>query len=182
MDQPGSRNSMKTPARSDPDWPPIIDSRKVGPIIRVRDTVLTVIAWIILVALLWEFCYLLWDYFSYPVFQLSRNTLSRLARVCGSDRRLRVAQSLVGSVADILGIFATQGITPHARSATCTTPSGERPRRRFWNSTGNGRVMAANSSRGGSIRRLESAGKCHSQNSGSREPRFRRKIEAQGTG
>ena len=63
---------MKTPARSDPDWPPIIDSRKVGPIIRVRDTVLTVIAWIILVALLWEFCYLLWDYFSYPVFQLSR--------------------------------------------------------------------------------------------------------------
>jgi poly-beta-1,6-N-acetyl-D-glucosamine biosynthesis protein PgaD len=63
---------MKTPPRSDPGWPPIIDSRKVGPIIRVRDTVLTVIAWIILVALLWEFCYLLWDYFSYPVFQLSR--------------------------------------------------------------------------------------------------------------
>jgi poly-beta-1,6-N-acetyl-D-glucosamine biosynthesis protein PgaD len=63
---------MKTPAPSDPDWPPIIDSRKLGPIIRVRDTMLTVIAWIFLVLLLWELCVLLWDYFSYPIFELSR--------------------------------------------------------------------------------------------------------------
>jgi hypothetical protein len=61
---------MRTPAPSDPDWPPIIDSRKVGPIIRVRDTVLTVIAWIFLVVLLWEFCVVLWDYFS--DFELSK--------------------------------------------------------------------------------------------------------------
>jgi poly-beta-1,6-N-acetyl-D-glucosamine biosynthesis protein PgaD len=63
---------MKTPAQSDPDWPPIIDSRKLGPITRVRDTILTVIAWIFLVVLLWELCVLLWDYFSYPIFELSR--------------------------------------------------------------------------------------------------------------
>jgi poly-beta-1,6-N-acetyl-D-glucosamine biosynthesis protein PgaD len=63
---------MKTPAPSDPDWPPIIDSRRVGPVIRVRDTILTVIAWIFLVVLLWELCALWWDYFSYPVFELSR--------------------------------------------------------------------------------------------------------------
>jgi poly-beta-1,6-N-acetyl-D-glucosamine biosynthesis protein PgaD len=63
---------MKNPAPSDPDWPPIITSRKVGPIIRVRDAILTVIAWIVLVVLLWDLCALLWDYFSYPVFELSR--------------------------------------------------------------------------------------------------------------
>jgi poly-beta-1,6-N-acetyl-D-glucosamine biosynthesis protein PgaD len=63
---------MKIPAPTDPDWPPIIGSRKVARSIRVRDTILTVMAWIFLVALLWEFSYLLWDYFSYPVFQLSR--------------------------------------------------------------------------------------------------------------
>jgi poly-beta-1,6-N-acetyl-D-glucosamine biosynthesis protein PgaD len=63
---------MKTPAPSGPDWPPIITFRKVGPIIRVRDTILTVIAWIFLVVLLWDLWNLLWDYFGYPVFELSR--------------------------------------------------------------------------------------------------------------
>ncbi len=63
---------MKTPAPPHPDWPPIIDSGKVGPIVRMRDTILTVIAWIFLVVLFWDLCALLWDYFSYPVFELSR--------------------------------------------------------------------------------------------------------------
>jgi poly-beta-1,6-N-acetyl-D-glucosamine biosynthesis protein PgaD len=63
---------MKTPTPSDPDWPPIIDFRKVGPMIRVRDAILTVSAWIFLVLLVWRFCDFVWDYFSYPVFEFSR--------------------------------------------------------------------------------------------------------------
>jgi poly-beta-1,6-N-acetyl-D-glucosamine biosynthesis protein PgaD len=62
---------MKTPASKDPDWPPIIGFRKVGPIIRLRDTIITLIAWIFLVGLLWELFYLVWDYFGYPLFELS---------------------------------------------------------------------------------------------------------------
>ncbi len=63
---------MKTPAPSKPDWPPIIGSGKVTPFIRLRDTILTVIAWILVAALLWEVFELLWDYFSYPIFTLSK--------------------------------------------------------------------------------------------------------------
>ena len=63
---------MKTPPPSEPDWPPIIGSRKVTPFIRLRDTILTVIAWIFVGVLLWELFELLWDYFSYPIFAFSK--------------------------------------------------------------------------------------------------------------
>ncbi len=72
MDKPGSGDSMKTPAPSKPDWPPIIGSGKVMPFIRLRDTILTVIAWILVAALPWEVFELLWDYFSYPILTLSK--------------------------------------------------------------------------------------------------------------
>jgi poly-beta-1,6-N-acetyl-D-glucosamine biosynthesis protein PgaD len=62
---------MKTPAPSKPDWPPVIGSG-ITPFIRLRDTILTVIAWIFVVALLWELLELLWDYFDDPIFALTK--------------------------------------------------------------------------------------------------------------
>lgn len=53
-------------------WPPIIDSGHVPLGIRLRDVILTALAWLILIALLWQFIDLLWDYFSYPFFTFSR--------------------------------------------------------------------------------------------------------------
>ena len=51
---------MKTRVPSKPDWPPVIGSG-ITPFIRLRDTILTIIAWIFVVALLWEVLELLWD-------------------------------------------------------------------------------------------------------------------------
>jgi poly-beta-1,6-N-acetyl-D-glucosamine biosynthesis protein PgaD len=62
---------MKTPGPSKPDWPPVIGSG-ITPFIRLRDTILTIIAWIFVVALLWEVLELLWDYFSHPIFAFSK--------------------------------------------------------------------------------------------------------------
>jgi hypothetical protein len=62
---------MKTPAPSKPDWPPIIGTG-ITPFIRLRDTILTVIAWILVVVLLWEVLELLWDYFDDPIFALTK--------------------------------------------------------------------------------------------------------------
>jgi poly-beta-1,6-N-acetyl-D-glucosamine biosynthesis protein PgaD len=78
---------MKTAPLLDPNWPPIIRAGNVPPLIRLRDTILTVVAWIFLVFLLWEILDMLWDYFSAPVFQLSRthslNLQAFLTRIGG---------------------------------------------------------------------------------------------------
>ena len=79
MGQAGSRNSIKTPGPTDPHWPPIIGSAKVTPFVRVRDTVLTIIASILVGVLLWDLLDLLWDYFSYPIFTPFQNALVELA-------------------------------------------------------------------------------------------------------
>ena len=69
---------MKTLPPSKPDWPPLIGSAKITPFIRLRDAILTLIAWILVVALLFELFAWLWDYFSYPIFTLSRTHSLRL--------------------------------------------------------------------------------------------------------
>jgi poly-beta-1,6-N-acetyl-D-glucosamine biosynthesis protein PgaD len=53
-------------------WPPLICSAKVPWFIRVRDWFLTLLAWLFLAFALRLGLLLLWDYFSYPVFELTR--------------------------------------------------------------------------------------------------------------
>jgi poly-beta-1,6-N-acetyl-D-glucosamine biosynthesis protein PgaD len=53
-------------------WPPIIQSHSVPLIIKLRDDLLTVVAWIILVSVLHDLWWLLYDYLSDPIFQLTR--------------------------------------------------------------------------------------------------------------
>lgn len=60
---------MKTPA--DHPWPPLITGAKVPWYIRVRDLFLTTLAWLGMACLLRLGIFLLWDYFSYPVFELT---------------------------------------------------------------------------------------------------------------
>ena len=62
---------MMTRAPSKPDWPPIIGTG-ITPLVRLRDTILTIIAWIFVGALLWELFELLWDYFDDPIFALTK--------------------------------------------------------------------------------------------------------------
>lgn len=52
-------------------WPPLITSAKVSRIIRVRDWLLTLIAWIALAYLMRLGPVLLWDYFSHPHLELT---------------------------------------------------------------------------------------------------------------
>ncbi len=85
---------MKTPQR--PDWPPIIGTGKITPFVRVRDTILTVIAWILVIALLWEVIDLLWDHFSYPTFAFSKtHSLSWLGLLDRIGKFALVSLSLV---------------------------------------------------------------------------------------
>jgi hypothetical protein len=87
---------------------------------------LTVIAWIFLVVLLWALCDLLWDYFSYPVFEFSRtHSLNWQAFVDRIAGLALLTKSLAGSVADLLGICAVQRTAPHARSETRAPSSAE---------------------------------------------------------
>jgi hypothetical protein len=64
-------------------------------------------------------CDLLWDYFSYPVFELTRtHSLNWQAFVDRIGGLALLTKPLAGSVADLLGICAAQGTAPHARSET----------------------------------------------------------------
>jgi hypothetical protein len=53
-------------------WPPIIHSSRVSAFVRIRDAIVTGIAWAALGVLLWELIYFMYDYLSYPFFALSR--------------------------------------------------------------------------------------------------------------
>jgi hypothetical protein len=53
-------------------WPPLIKSGQVPWIIRVRDYLFTVLAWLALGFSLRLGLLLLWDYFSHPIFELTR--------------------------------------------------------------------------------------------------------------
>jgi poly-beta-1,6-N-acetyl-D-glucosamine biosynthesis protein PgaD len=56
----------------DSDWPPIIHATHVTAFAPIRDAILTAIAWAALGFLLWELVYFLYDYLSYPFFELTR--------------------------------------------------------------------------------------------------------------
>lgn len=62
---------MKTPSPDRQPWPPIIDSRHVPLYVRIRDVILTLLAWLVITMLLWELIYLLWDFLSHPIFSLT---------------------------------------------------------------------------------------------------------------
>lgn len=53
-------------------WPPIIRTAKVPLLIRLRDLLLTILAWVIVATLLWELFDFLEDYFSDPIFTIRR--------------------------------------------------------------------------------------------------------------
>ena len=59
------------PAPAHP-WPPLICNAKVPRVIRVRDWFLTLLAWLGLAYLLRLGLLLIWDYFSSPIFELTR--------------------------------------------------------------------------------------------------------------
>ncbi len=56
----------------DHPWPPLIRSAQVPWFVRARDWTLTLLAWIALAFSLRLGLLFLWDYFSYPVFELTR--------------------------------------------------------------------------------------------------------------
>ena len=86
---------MKTRVPSKPDWPPIIGTG-ITPFVRLRDTILTVIAWIFVGALLWELFEVLWDYFDEPIFAFSKtHSLSWLGLLHRIGKFALVSLSLV---------------------------------------------------------------------------------------
>jgi hypothetical protein len=138
---------MKTPDPSKPDWPPIIGSGKVTPFIRLRDTILTVIAWILVAALLWEVFELLWDYFSYPIFTLSKtHSLSWTALLDRIGNFALVSLSLV--------LWLT--FWGFVRRKQIRRTSAPRPRCRFRSSAGNNRALATESDCRSALRRRQS--------------------------
>ena len=53
-------------------WPPVIDAARAPRLVRVRDLLLTILAWALLLYLLRDGLLLVVDYFSDPIFQLTR--------------------------------------------------------------------------------------------------------------
>ena len=56
------------------DWPPLVGARHLPMVIRLRDTLLTAGAWLLLAYLLRDLFALAWDYLSNPIFELSFTT------------------------------------------------------------------------------------------------------------
>jgi len=55
-------------------WPPLVGVDNIPAPILIRDTVLTLCAWMLLGYLLRDFIYLTWDYLSHPIFELTVTT------------------------------------------------------------------------------------------------------------
>jgi poly-beta-1,6-N-acetyl-D-glucosamine biosynthesis protein PgaD len=53
-------------------WPPIIQSHSVPLIIKLRDDLITVLAWVVLIIVLHDLWWLLYDYLSDPIFELTK--------------------------------------------------------------------------------------------------------------
>jgi poly-beta-1,6-N-acetyl-D-glucosamine biosynthesis protein PgaD len=53
-------------------WPPVIEFTRAPWYVRVRDILLTLIAWAFIIYLLWDGLVLVVDYFSKPIFQLTK--------------------------------------------------------------------------------------------------------------
>lgn len=75
------------PLRSFETWPPLVNAVGIPPLIRVRDTVLTLAAWAMLGYLLRDVLHLLWDYFRHPIFELTTATPPDWAALWGRLRR-----------------------------------------------------------------------------------------------
>ena len=52
-------------------WPPLVGADNIPLLILIRDTTLTLCAWMMLGYLLRDFIYLSWDYLSHPIFELT---------------------------------------------------------------------------------------------------------------
>lgn len=63
-----------TKPRYSNDWPPLVGARHLPLVIRLRDTLLTAGAWLLLGYLLRDVFDLAWDYLSHPIFELTVTT------------------------------------------------------------------------------------------------------------
>lgn len=52
-------------------WPPIIYSKSIPVWVRIRDVIITLLAWALLIYILYDFWRLIYDYFSEPLFHLT---------------------------------------------------------------------------------------------------------------
>lgn len=59
------------PAAAPMKWPPLVGADHLPLVIRIRDDVLTLCAWGMLGFMLRDVLYLTWDYFRYPIFELT---------------------------------------------------------------------------------------------------------------
>ena len=151
---------MKNRVPSKPDWPPIIGTG-ITPFVRLRDTILTVIAWIFVGALLWELFEVLWDYFDEPIFAFSKThslswlgLLNRIGNFALVSLLLVLWLTFWGFVRrkELRRTHDPRPVPALLLSGTC---------RRFRNSSGKNRALAAESDRGGSIRLRRSHRKRH---------------------
>ena len=55
-------------------WPPLVGADNVPALILVRDTALTLFAWIMLAYLMRDLIELTWDYLRYPIFELTASS------------------------------------------------------------------------------------------------------------
>lgn len=55
-------------------WPPLVGADNIPALLLIRDTTLTLCAWMLLGYLLRDFIYLSWDYLSHPIFELTAST------------------------------------------------------------------------------------------------------------
>lgn len=61
---------MKQNSPTPLDWPPLIYGHSIPWYVRVRDMILTALAWFVMIWMLRYFIHLCWDYISYPVLKM----------------------------------------------------------------------------------------------------------------
>jgi hypothetical protein len=109
-------NSTQSPLPLQP-WPPLITGARLPLWIRIRDIVLTLLAWILLAWLIRDSIYVVYDYMRPPIFELSTATLPDLGIIW---ERLRYFVFI--SIALILALALTAVIDRHRLLAATRTP------------------------------------------------------------
>lgn len=54
------------------NWPPVIRYTRAPWYVRARDVLITIVAWAVIVYLVWDGLVLVFDFFRYPIFQLTK--------------------------------------------------------------------------------------------------------------
>lgn len=63
------------------NWPPILNSNYVPWWVKMRDTFLTIVAWLIILATFHSQLWLIFEYFSDPIFELSSTTTPQWSKI-----------------------------------------------------------------------------------------------------